>query len=133
MENSLNGTIKLQLNKLNNVEVVEYKGKRCVCIPADENGIFISEKGGLYIDFFLGKMFEEKWGYTHSLKRRLTMDEYKRSTPEQRKKMPDVGYFQPTKPRDNGGNYAPQQTQQQTQQAASSPTTQKGSVDDLPF
>lgn len=104
MENTLNsGTINIQLSKLNGVNVVEVKGQKCVSIPIDSNGIYVSDKGTIYLSFFMSKMKEKKWDKTHCLKRKLTKEEYANWTKEQKEEHPVLGYFEPLKPRDESG------------------------------
>lgn len=138
--NNINGTIKLSLHTLKNVEVQTLKGKRCVCIPADENGIFLSDKGGIYISFFINKLKDQKWGYTHSLKRKMSIDEYKNSTKEDRDNMPICGYFEPYKPKEGTNTQPTYQSpreggyQANTQAQTQAPAKSSGAgVDDLPF
>lgn len=119
------GTIGIQLNRLNNVEMVEYRGKKCVVIPVDDNGIYISDKGTVILSLFMAKMGEEKWGKTHSIKRKLTGNEYKSMTRQQRDNNPVIGYFEPYKRREN--------TQQQKTQPTMVKRTSNNDVSDLPW
>lgn len=129
-----NGTINIHLNKLNDVSVVDVRGRKCVVIPVDNNGIYISEKGTIVLSYFMSKMQEEKWGKTHSLKRKLTKEEYKTWTKEQRENNPVAGYFEPWKPREgynSGGSQAPS-----SQAPSSTPINSGnngGNIGDLPF
>lgn len=128
MEDS--GTVSIHLSKLNDVSLVDVRGKKCVVIPVEENGIYVSPKGTIVLSYFMSKMFEEKYGNTHVLKRKLTKEEYQKSTAEERKRVPDGGYFSPY--RGNGGNFnqAPQATQ------APKPTygnNKSGDLGDMPF
>lgn len=109
------GTIGIQLSRLNNVETVEYKGKRCVVIPIEENGIYTSDRGTLVLSLFMARMPEPKWGKTHTVKRKLTGDEYKNMTRQQRDKHPVIGYFEPYGKKENTLTQFAQQ-QQHTQQ-----------------
>lgn len=119
MENNItNGTVGIHLNKLNDVSVVDVRGRKCVVIPVDNNGIYISDKGTIVLSYFMTRMPEEKWGKTHTLKRKLTKDEYKSWTKEQKDNNPIAGYFEPWRPREGSynnsssgyqqNNYAPQ-------------------------
>lgn len=134
-----NGTINIQLNKLSDVSVVDVRGRKCVVIPVDENGIYISDKGTIVLSYFMSKMQEEKWGKTHSLKRKLTKEEYKTWTKEQKDNNPVAGYFEPWKPREgysnNGGGYA-QPSYNAPQASSPAPNyggNNGGGVGDLPF
>jgi hypothetical protein len=111
MESNGNGTVNIHLNKLKDTSVVDVRGRKCVVIPVDDNGIYISEKGTIVLSYFMSKLPEEKWGKTHMLKRKLTKDEYKSWTKEQKDNNPVAGYFEPWKPREGGyanNNYTPQ-------------------------
>ena len=127
MEDS--GTISIHLSKLNDVSVVDVRGKKCVVIPVEENGIYISPKGTIVLSYFMSKMFEEKYGNTHVLKRKLTKEEYQKSTAEERKRVPDGGYFSPY--RGNSGNYNSSQPAQAPKPTYSN--NNSGAVGDLPF
>lgn len=105
MENNItNGTVGIHLNKLNDVSVVDVRGRKCVVIPVDNNGIYISDKGTIVLSYFMTRMPEEKWGKTHTLKRKLTKDEYKSWTKEQKDNNPIAGYFEPWRPREGSHN-----------------------------
>ena len=132
-----NGTVNIHLNKLKDVSVVDVRGRKCVIIPVDDNGIYISEKGTIVLSYFMSKMKEESWGKTHSLKRKLTKEEYKTWTKEQKDNNPFAGYFEPWKQREgynnaggypsNNGGYAPQAP-------SPAPTYDGGNgIGDLPF
>lgn len=126
MEDS--GTISIHLSKLNDVSVVDVRGKKCVVIPVEENGIYISPKGTIVLSYFMSKMFEEKYGNTHVLKRKLTKEEYKNSTAEERKRTPDGGYFSPYRGMSANNASQPAQTPRPTYSNNNS-----GAVGDLPF
>ena len=130
-----NGTINIHLNKLNDVSVVDVRGRKCVVIPVDSNGIYISEKGTIVLSYFMTKMQEEKWGKTHSLKRKLTKEEYKTWTKEQRDNNPISGYFEPWKPREgysnSGGNAQPSYNAPSS--APNYSGNNGGNIGDLPF
>lgn len=134
-QNNLAGSVNLNLGTLNNVEVVEYKGKQCVIIPVDENGIFLSEKGGKYLPFIMSPLSEMKWGKTHTFKRKLTRDEYQRFTKAQKDAMPVVGYLEPFKPREAtpANNFTQPGTPQNQATPIQSSTPSYQSTDGLPF
>lgn len=128
------------LNKLNDVSVVDVRGRKCVIVPVDENKIYISEKGTVVLSLFMSPMREGQWGKTHTLKRKLNKGEYNTLTKEQRDNNPVVGYFEPWKPRDgynnNGGGYT-QPTNNAPQAQSPAPNyvgnNNGGGVGDLPF
>ena len=127
-----NGTINIHLNKLSDVSVVDVRGRKCVVIPVDENGIYISDKGTIVLSYFMSKMQEEKWGKTHSLKRKLTKEEYKTWTKEQKDNNPVAGYFEPWKPREGYSSGGYQTSVPQASQSTYT-NTNGGDVADLPF
>lgn len=139
MENNIaSGTIGIQLNKLNGCSVVDVRGKKCVMIPVEENGIYISEKGTIVLSYFMTKMKEESWGKTHSLKRKLTKEEYRTWSKEQKDNNPIAGYFEPWKPRDgygnnNGGGHQTSAPAPQGATPSYSRSSNSGDVNDLPF
>ena len=99
---SENSNIKLNLAKLNKVAAVNLKGKsgnvvKCVVIPVDENDIFLSEKGGIYLDLVAVAMKEERYGQTHFIKRAIPDEKYKSMTDEEKKNIPIVGSISPIK------------------------------------
>ena len=127
MEDS--GTISIHLSKLNDVSVVDVRGKKCVVIPVEDNGIYISPQGTIVLSYFMSKMYEVKYGNTHVLKRKLTKEEYQRSTAEERKRVPDGGYFSP---------YRGQGASQTANNATSAPKPtyggdRSGDLGDMPF
>lgn len=67
-----NYKVKLDLAKLCNTQVVEVQGKKCVVIPVDDNGIFLSQKGGIYLDLIARENAEPKYGQTHYIKRNVS-------------------------------------------------------------
>ena len=127
MEDS--GTISIHLSKLNDVSIVDVRGKKCVVIPVEENGIYISPKGTVVLSYFMSKMFEEKYGNTHVLKRKLTKEEYQRSTAEERKRVPDGGYFSPY--RGQGASQASTSTSPTPKPTYGS--DKSGDLGDMPF
>lgn len=137
MENNItNGTVGIHLNKLNDVSVVDVRGRKCVVIPVDNNGIYISDKGTIVLSYFMTRMPEEKWGKTHTLKRKLTKDEYKSWTKEQKDNNPIAGYFEPWRPREgsynnSGSGYQQNSCAPQTPPPPTYASQMSGGADDL--
>ena len=131
MENSFNnGTVGIQLNKLNDVSIVNVQGRECVVIPIKENGIYISEKGTVMLSLFMTKMNEERWNKTHTLKRKLTKEEMLNTTKQQRDNAPIVGYYEPWKPKEYPNN----QNQKNTRGVSTPQYYESGTgVENLPF
>lgn len=124
------GTISLHLNRLNNMSLENVKGKKCVVIPVEDNGIYISPKGAVVLSYFMSKMYEEKYGNTHVLKRKLSKEEYKRMSPEDRKRTPDGGYFSPYR---GQGGYSQGQGHSVPQPTNNTGTNKGSNINDLPF
>lgn len=98
----MNYNLKLDLAKLNKVGVANITGKTgskvaCVVIPVEENNIFLSEKGGIYMDFACFELKEEKYGQSHLIKPSLTKEQRERMTEEERNAIPIVGSLKPIK------------------------------------
>lgn len=63
-----NYKLKLDLNKLCGVQVIDVQGKKCVVLPVDDNGIFLSQRGAAYLDLNIRECREVKYGQTHFAK-----------------------------------------------------------------
>lgn len=118
----MNYNLKLDLAKLNKVGVANITGKtgnkvKCVVIPVEENNIFLSEKGGVYLDLACFALKQEKYGQSHLVKLSLTEDQRNFMTQEEKNGMSIVGALKPMKA----------QQAEITQEAATDPN------DDLPF
>ena len=123
--------IDLNLLKFDNAFIRDIQGraatKRCVCIPIEDNDIFISKDDATgrakaaYLHLTAWKSQEERYGETHYVKQSLSK-EYKKAHPEESKNKPILGNGKPTDmPNNNAAN-----------------TIQTGTVpfdesDDLPF
>lgn len=98
----MNYNLKLDLAKLNKVGVANITGKsgnkiKCVVIPVEENNIFLSEKGGIYMDLACFALKEEKYGQSHLVKPSLSEEQRKTMTEEERNALPIVGALKPIK------------------------------------
>lgn len=117
----MNYNLKIDYAKLNKVGVAHIQGKtgkvKCVVIPVEENNIFLSEKGGIYQDFSVFAMREEKYGQTHIVKPSLSKEKYERMSEDERKAIPIIGTLSPVKAKQA----------EVTQEAQADPE------DDLPF
>lgn len=117
-----NYNIKLDLAKLNKVAAVNLTGKtgekvKCVVIPVEDNDIFLSEKGGIYLDLTAIAMKEERYGQTHLIKKSIPSDIYKELSDEFKKNQPIIGALKPI----------------QSKQAEVTNYAQAENVDQLPF
>lgn len=100
----MNYNLKLDLAKLNKVGVANITGKtgdkvKCVLIPVDENNIFLSEKGGIYLDLACFELRKENYGQSHLIKASLTEEQRKSMTDEEKNQMPIIGALKPMKAR----------------------------------
>ena len=96
---------KLNLLKLKNAFIATVQGraqqKRCVCIPIEDNNLFISADDnlrprGAYIDFTAWENREPgKWGDTHSLRQSLPKEVRDRMTDEELRAIPYFGNMKP--------------------------------------
>lgn len=67
-----NFKVKLDFSKLCGVQVVDVQGRKCVVIPVNDNSIFLSQKGGIYLDLLAKENAEPKYGQTHFIKRSVS-------------------------------------------------------------
>lgn len=117
-----NYNIKLDLSKLCKTTTMDIQGKtgkvKCVVIPVEENGIFLSDKtGNIYLDFTAYERKEESFGQTHFIKQRVGGTKWKAMTEEERKNIPICGSLSPTSYSDNG--YQDNTPQPSTSQSSS--------------
>lgn len=63
-----NYKLKLDLAKLCGAQIVEVQGRKCVVLPVDDNGIFLSQRGAAYLDLNIRESREVKYGQTHFAK-----------------------------------------------------------------
>ncbi len=127
--------IKVDLSKLNGI-VRDIEGKhgktKCAVLPIEMNEIFISEKGGIYLNLTATKLREEgRFGQTHFLKRRLSRDAYMSLSKEERERLPIVGDISPIRTSSNNDNR--QNTQPRVEQGATRNGVASSDIDDLPF
>lgn len=97
-----NYNVKLDLSKLTKVAAVNLTGRsgekvKCVVISVEENEIFLSEKGGIYLDLTAIAMKEERYGQTHLIKKSIPSDIYKVLSDEAKKNQPIIGALSPIK------------------------------------
>jgi hypothetical protein len=84
---------KMNLAKLKSV-VKKVKGKNgmidCIIIPIEENDLFLSKKGSVFIDLIAFENDKIK-EYTHMLKQSIDGDKYKAMTKDEQFAMPILG------------------------------------------
>lgn len=118
----MNYNLKLDFSKLKKVGMANITGKtgnkvKCVVIPVEENNIFLSEKGGIYMNLACFELKEEKYDQSHLIKPSLTKEQRERMTDEEKKAIPIVGALKPLK----------------AKQADVREEVQPDPMDDLPF
>lgn len=89
-----NYSIKTNLLKLQGAFVTNIKGKtatkRCLCIPIDDSGLFLGEKG-CYLNMTAIEMQNPQYNETHCLKVSYAKEVYERMTDEERQAQPIIG------------------------------------------
>lgn len=89
-----NYSIKTDLLKLQGAFVTDIKGrtttKRCLCIPIDESGLFLGEKG-CYLNMTAIEMQNPQFSDTHCIKVSHDREVYERMTDEERAAQPIIG------------------------------------------
>lgn len=89
-----NYSIKTDLLKLRGAFVTYIKGKtttkRCLCIPIDESGLFLGDKG-CYLNMTAIEMQNPQYSDTHCIKVSLDREVYERMTDEERAAQPIIG------------------------------------------
>ena len=134
-----NYNIKLDLSKLNKVAVTDVQGRsgrvKCVVIPIEDNGVFVSDKtGSIYLDFSAYERKEESYGQTHIIKPRVGGAKWKAMTEEERKNIPICGSLSPTSYTENGyQDNTPQPSTSQSSSSSSFGNYNSNSDDNLPF
>lgn len=89
-----NYSIKTDLLKLQGAFVTNIKGKtatkRCLCIPIEDSGLFLGEKG-CYLNLTAIEMQNPQYNDTHCIKVSHDREVYERMTEEERTAQPIVG------------------------------------------
>ena len=97
----MNYSLKIDVKKLNKAFVTHIQGKtskvECVCIPTSE--FYKGKNGELYsnIEIVERKNGAGQYGDTHFAKQQLEKESYKALSEDQRKAIPILGSFQPSK------------------------------------
>lgn len=91
-------SIRTDLLKLKGAFVTNLKGqtatKRCLCIPIDDSGLFLGEKG-CYLDAMAYELENPKYADTHMLKISLPKAIREAMSEEERSMLPIVGNMRP--------------------------------------
>lgn len=128
----MNYSLKIDIKKLNKAFVMPIQGKtstvECVCIPTSE--FYKGKNGELYsnIEIVERKNGAGQYGDTHFAKQQLEKESYKALSEEQRKNIPILGSFQPSKFGNVETVVAEEVKATQTTQAKPQPQ-----FDDVPF
>lgn len=89
-----NYSIKIDTLKLQGAFVTNIKGKtttkRCLCIPIEESGLFLGEKG-CYLNLTAIEMQNPQYNDTHCIKVSRDREVYERMTDEERAAQPIIG------------------------------------------
>lgn len=97
----MNYSLKIDIKKLNKAFVKSIQGKTatvdCICIPVTE--FYAGKNGEAYcnIEIVERKNGTGQYGDTHFAKQQLEKESYKSLTEEQRKNIPILGSFHPSK------------------------------------
>lgn len=97
----MNYSLKIDVKKFHKAFVMPIQGKtatvECVCIPTSE--FYKGKKGELYsnMEIVERKNGAGQYGDTHFAKQQLEKASYQALTEEQRKNIPILGSFQPSK------------------------------------
>lgn len=129
-----NLNINLDLLKFDKSFIMDIPGKfmmkRCVCIPIDDNDLYISKDEATgkakaaYLHLTAWKSREEKFGQTHYILQSFSEDYRKQHTPDEMKAKPIIGNGKPAQvPNNNAAN---------TVNAPTMAPVEDG-IDDLPF
>jgi len=122
-----NYSIKADLLKLRGAFMMNLKGKtatkRCLCIPVDDAGLFVGEKG-VYLNLTAVEMQEPKFGDTHFVKVNLDRAAYDALSEEERKAIPILGGLH---------ELEPQVRTMVVSQTIDAKTAVENAEDDLPF
>ena len=89
-----NYSIKTDLLKVKGAFVTNIKGhtctKRCLCIPIDDSGLFLGQKG-CYLNMTAIEMQNPQYSDTHCIKVSFDKDVYDNMTEEERKSQAIIG------------------------------------------
>lgn len=93
-----NYSIRTDLLKLQGAFVTNIKGKtatkRCLCVPIDDSGLFLGEKG-CYLSMTAIEMQNPQYGETHCIKVSYDKEVYERMSDEERSALPIIGGLHP--------------------------------------
>ena len=130
-----NYKLKLDLNKLCGVQVIDVQGKKCVVIPVDDNGIFLSQRGAAYLDLNIRECREVKYGQTHFAKVSVNKKTFTSMSNEAKDALKNVvGNMSPDEYNpDNTATASSAQTPAPTSTPSPTPTANGVDISNLPF
>lgn len=129
-----NYKLKLDLAKLCGAQVVEVQGRKCIVLPIDDNGIFISQRGAAYLDLNVRESREVKYGQTHFVKVAVSKKAFAALSNEAKDALKNVvGNMSPDEYPAENSNTAYSTPTQATPPMAHEPESKKVDVDNLPF
>lgn len=83
-------TGKINLKQLKHFEQTTSKGKKYICIPYEENKIFLGEKGA-YLPFVAFEYKEPREHSSHYIRQSVSKEESEKMTEEEKKAVPFLG------------------------------------------
>jgi hypothetical protein len=89
MDNTV--SIKINLAQLKHALMTTPKGTKCIVIPIDENSLFESEKGNVYLDLIAFKLKEAEEDRTHLIKQSFSKEVRDKMTEEEKMKQSIIG------------------------------------------
>lgn len=96
-----NLSIKLDLLKISEAFITNIKGRtetrRCVCIPIDNPGLFLGQKG-CYLNLVGIELRESKYGNSHAVKVELDKETRNLLSDEEQRQIPFIGDIHPIEP-----------------------------------
>lgn len=91
-------SISVDLLKIRGAFVANIQGrttkKRCICIPFDDGGVFVGEKG-VYLGMNAWEINKPKYGDTHGVKVELSKEARETMSEEELRNQPFVGHMKP--------------------------------------
>ena len=130
-----NYKLKLDLTKLCGAQIVEVQGRKCVVLPVDDNGIFLSQRGSAYLDLNIRESREVKYGQTHYAKVSVNKKTFASLSNEAKDALKNVvGNMAPDEYNaDNATTTSSEQTPTPASTPSSAPTANGVDISNLPF
>ena len=130
-----NYKLKLDLTKLCGAQIVEVQGRKCVVLPVDDNGIFLSQRGAAYLDLNIRECREVKYGQTHFAKVSVNKKTFASMSNEAKDALKNVvGNMSPDEYNPDNATTTSSSTMTTTTPTTSPATTTNGvDISNLPF